>query len=192
MGHISVIRAGTRLFDHLIVAIADNPAKTTTFSAKDRLTMLKEVVEILKKDWDCSVSIRYVYDDKELVEQVETLGCRLDADMYSNEFTVDYARRKGAEFLLRGIRGEEDLSFEMNLVDFNSDMETGYPLIQTIWVPCRQHNRILSSSFVKGLCGPEGWQEKVRGMVPECVFRKLLEWKGCPRWIEEQEAQRDF
>ena len=99
LGHISVIRAGAELFDELIVAIAENPQKQYTFSLEDRLAMLKEVVDACKEN----SSFHYKDDIAE-----ETPRCRIFADSFAGRFTIDYAREKKAQFLLRGLRNEDD------------------------------------------------------------------------------------
>jgi len=99
-GHLDVIRRGCVLFDQLIVAIAQNPAKHELFSVDERLAMTRQLLA------DGSENIS--------VESFKGL-------------TVDYARDIGASVILRGLRNVTDLNFEFQLALTNravADIET--------------------------------------------------------------------
>ena len=87
-GHLDVIRRGQDLFNRLIVAIGQNPAKPELFTMDERRQMIQKLV------MDCG--------DEVTVETYDGL-------------TVDYARRVGAKVILRGIRNVTDLNFEFQL-----------------------------------------------------------------------------
>ncbi len=98
-GHLDVIRRGRALFDELVVAIGQNPAKAELFSVEEREKMISELVSDL---------------DNVSVATFEGL-------------TVDYARSLRATAILRGIRNVTDLNFEFQLALTNravADVET--------------------------------------------------------------------
>jgi pantetheine-phosphate adenylyltransferase len=142
-GHLWMIRQGAHLFDRLIVAIGTNPDKTYTFSHEERLEMLRAELGDLD-----NVSI----------------------DEFHNRFLVDFARENGACYMIRGIRSTHDYEYERVMRHINADMA---PRVLTIFLMPPRDIAELSSSMVKGLIGPEGWEEQVRRYVPESVFALL-------------------
>ena len=144
-GHLWMFEEGAALFDDFIVAVGINPDKKYTFSINERLEMLREIT---KKHENITL------------------------DTFENQFLVNYAKNIGANYVLRGIRSEQDYGFERSMRHINGDLN---PDITTIFLmPPREISEV-SSSLVKGLIGPEGWRNIVRKYVPEVVYNKLLE-----------------
>jgi pantetheine-phosphate adenylyltransferase len=90
-GHIDLIQRGSKLFDHLTVAILNNPVKDPLFSVEERVEMLKESTACL-----ANVSV-----------------ATFDGLM------VDFARRQGAMAVLRGIRAISDYEYEFQMALMN-------------------------------------------------------------------------
>lgn len=151
LGHLWVINQAAELFDHLIVAIGDNPQKKCTFSVADRLDMVQS-----------SISSHHLGDDK------------INVDYFNNQYLVNYAKSKHARFIIRGVRNSQDFEYEKVLRNVNSDINT-HPEITTIFVVPPRELCEVSSSIVKSLCGPEGWEQLVCQFVPSPVFQKLKE-----------------
>jgi len=152
LGHMYMIERGAELFDRLIVAVGVNPNKRYTFSVQERLRMLRRCVRELKN---------------------------VEVDSFEGRFLVHYAHSRGAGYILRGIRTEEDYRFEHAMRNVNEDLRPG---ITTVFlIPPRELCEI-SSSFVKGLVGFEGWQDVVKPCVPAPVFESLT--KADIRWSE--------
>jgi len=148
-GHLWMIEQGVALFNELIVAVGVNPGKKYTFSLKERLKVLDEVI------W------------------TEISGCAEDIviDSFENDFLVNYARSMDADYILRGIRSVEDYEFERGVRHINSDLQSD---ITTIFLmPPREISEV-SSSLVKGLIGPNGWKDVVKRYVPAPVFDLIL------------------
>jgi len=102
-------------------------------------------------------------------------------DSFENQFLVNYADSIGGEIILRGIRSVNDYENEKGMRYTNSDLN---PSIDTIFlIPPRKIAEV-SSSFVKGLIGPEGWEEVIERYVPRSVYNSLLiKFKGLQsRW----------
>jgi pantetheine-phosphate adenylyltransferase len=144
-GHLWMINQGLRMFDRLYVAIGSNPSKNYTFLRDERMKMLEDSIP------SCE---------------------RLTLSHFDNMYLVDYAQQVGAKYILRGIRNQNDYEYERVMRHINGDMAPD--IITTILMPPRSMSEI-SSSIVKGLIGPEGWQEIVRLYVPPAVFEKLQE-----------------
>jgi len=144
LGHLWIIKAGSSLFDKLFVAVGTNPDKKGYFSLEDRMAMLRESVAGYKN---------------------------VVVDKYTNKFLIKYAESIGARFILRGIRSTTDYEYEkaMNYVNRHLNPE----IVTVSLLPPREMVEI-SSSTVRGLIGPEGWESVVAEYVPQCVLERLM------------------
>jgi pantetheine-phosphate adenylyltransferase len=143
-GHMYMIREGARLVDELVVAIGINPDKRYTFTLEQRINFLKR----------CTGGIANV---------------RLDH--FSNLFLVDYAKKIKADYILRGIRNPNDYEYERAMRYINEDLN---PKVTSVFlVPPREISEV-SSSFVKGLVGPRGWEKVVRDYVPAPICTQFI------------------
>ncbi|MEQ8189763.1 MAG: hypothetical protein ABRQ39_17475 [Candidatus Eremiobacterota bacterium] len=80
-----------------------------------------------------------------------------------DSFLVRYVESIGANYILRGIRSENDYSFERVMRNINGDMNSD---ITTLFhIPPREIAEV-SSSMVKGLIGPDDWRSVVKKYVP--------------------------
>jgi pantetheine-phosphate adenylyltransferase len=147
IGHVWMVEQGSRLFDRLTVAVGINPEKRYTFSLEDRLEMLRESLKDYKN---------------------------LSLGSFSNLYLIDYARSIGATHILRGIRSESDYEYERTMRNVNGDMD---PKICSVFLMPPRDIAEVSSSMVKGLAGPNGWQKVVRKYVPEPVYRRFKHQK---------------
>ena len=143
-GHMYMIREGARLFDELVVAVGVNPGKSTTFDVDTRLALLNEIT-------DGMPNVR--------------------VDSFEHKYLVSYAADQGAQFILRGLRNAQDFEYERTMRMVNADMQPG---ISTVFLITPRDLAETSSSFVKSLVGPDGWEAVVRTFVPEPVMRQLL------------------
>lgn len=146
-GHLWIIKQACRLFDHVIVAIGDNPNKSYLFSADERLEMLESLVEEFP-------NVKF-----------EVLG---------NKYLARYAQEMNIPFLIRGIRSNQDFEYEKGMAHINTNIA---PEIETVYLIPPLAITQISSSMVKGLVGPEGWEESVKKYVPRGVM-KLLKKKA--------------
>jgi pantetheine-phosphate adenylyltransferase len=96
----------------------------------------------------------------------------VEVAQFSDRFLVDYARQRGAAYIVRGIRNPEDYEYERAMRNINADLA---PDIVTVFImPPRDHAEI-SSSFVKGLVGPNGWQRTVKKFIPREIYGSFIE-----------------
>ena len=138
-----MIEQGLEMFDHLIVAIGSNPSKSYSFTVEERL---------------------------ELLHASTTASKRLVIAHFDNRYLVDYAKKMGAKYVLRGIRSPNDYEYERVMRHINADMA---PEITTVFLMPPRDIAELSSNMIKGLTGPTGWEDTVRRYVPEPVFHAL-------------------
>lgn len=97
LGHLDVIRRGSRIFDELIVIVATNPSKSSRFTKEERLDFLRAVTRDLP-------------------------NVRVDAH---EGLIVDFVRRLGSCVLLRGIRTMSDYEAEFQMALTNRALLPG-------------------------------------------------------------------
>lgn len=147
-GHLWMIERGLEMFDRLIVAIGSNPSKSYSFTVDERLELLRASLPTCE---------------------------RLTIAHFDNRYLVDYAKKMEAKYILRGIRSPHDYEYERVMRQINADMA---PEITTVFLMPPRDIAELSSSMIKSLTGPVGWQDTVRRYVPTPVFQMLEERGG--------------
>lgn len=105
-----------------------------------------------------------------LRESVERVG-NVSVTSFSNLYLIDYAQQIGATHILRGIRSESDYEYERTMRNINGDLDSG---ICTVFLMPPRDIAEVSSSMVKGLVGPKGWQRVAKKYVPRPVYRRLI------------------
>jgi pantetheine-phosphate adenylyltransferase len=140
-GHVDIIERGARLFDRIIVAILVNAEKAPLFTMAER-------VEIARK----------VFKDHPNVE-VDTFEGLL----------VDYAARRKANVLVRGLRAVSDFEYEFQMALMNRHLN---PSIETVFMMPAEKYSYISSRLIKEVFALGG---QVHGLVPELVETRLRE-----------------
>lgn len=143
-GHLWMIMEAQLLFDNLVVAIGSNPNKKSTYSIVEREQMLK------------NITVNFP---------------NVEIDVFENKFLVDYASSIGASFIIRGIRTGADYEYERAIRYINADLQ---PSIKTIFLMPPREIAEISSTMVKGMVGPAGWQQMIQRYVPPAVYAKIL------------------
>lgn len=140
IGHLDVIQRASHLFDHVYVVIMENKNKNVTFKAQERLEMILKVIGDLD-----NVSA-----------------------MIGEGLTVDYAKKVGANILVRGIRAVMDYEYEMQQATANMTMS---PDIETVFLLTRPEYSFMSSSAVKEIASNGG---NIRPFVPEVLLDQVM------------------
>jgi pantetheine-phosphate adenylyltransferase len=139
-GHIDVIERSVRLFEIVVVAIITNPAKQPLFTIEERREMLEEIV-----------SKRFP---------------NVEVDVFHG-LLVDYAKRKRAQAIVRGIRAVADYEYEFQMALMNRRLS---PQIETVFMMPAEQYSYLSSRLVKEIAELGG---SVKGLVPDTVEKRL-------------------
>jgi pantetheine-phosphate adenylyltransferase len=139
-GHVDIILRGARLFDRIVVAILVNPEKAPLFTPTERMEIAREV-----------------FASQTNVE-VDTFAGLL----------VDYARHRGANVIVRGLRAVSDFEYEMQMALMNRHLS---PELETVFMMPGEAYTYLSSRLVKEVFALGG---DVTGLVPPIVQRRLL------------------
>jgi pantetheine-phosphate adenylyltransferase len=138
-GHLDLIERGEKMFDRLIVAVLKNTEKEPMFSVPERVEMLRDVT----RQWE-SVEI----------------------DVFEG-LLVDYARKRGAAVILRGIRAVSDYEYELQMALMNRKLE---PRLETVFMMPGETYSYLSAKVVREIAHFGG---PLAGLVPPSVEKRL-------------------
>jgi len=138
-GHIDLIERASQIFDQLVVAVLTNLEKAPLFSIEERVEMLREV----------------------------TAGMpNVSVDTFSG-LLVDYAMKKKARVILRGIRAFTDYEYELQMALMNRQLQ---PNLETVFLTPAEAYSHISSRLVKEIFQHGG---SVSGLVPPVVEQRL-------------------
>lgn len=140
-GHIDLIKRALKIFDRVIIAVAHNPEKKPLFTVEERITMLKRATKGLKGV---------------VIEDFDSL-------------VVDYARRKSASVVIRGLRMLSDFEYEFQMALTNRKLAED---IETIFMMPSEQYSYLSSKLIKEAVALGA---DVKAFVPKFVEKALAE-----------------
>ena len=138
LGHLDIIVRASKIFDKLIVGVPINPDKHASFSVEERMELLRRVVE--------AEGLQNVE-----VDRVEGL-------------LADYAKRRGAMVIIKGLRAMSDFEYEFQQALTNKKLN---PELETMFLSTSAENMFLSSSMVKQVAGFGG---DISHFVPPCIL----------------------
>lgn len=141
-GHLDIVDRALDLFDKIIIAIAINPGKEPLFTLEERIQM-----------------IRQCYPDA---------SSRVEIDPISG-LLVEYARRRKAKTIVRGLRAVSDFDYEFQLALMNRRLERE---VETIFLMSGFRWIYISSSIIKDAARHGG---NIENLVPSHVESKLKE-----------------
>ncbi len=140
-GHLDILRRSLRIFDRVIVSLADNVRKKPLFSVDQRRQQILDAVG---------------HDN------------RVEVDAFTG-LLIDYARRRKAGFIIRGLRALGDFEYEFQLAHMNRHLS---PEVETLFMMTAEETFYVSSSLVKEVAQFGG---DVSALVPPGVQRALKE-----------------
>ena len=148
VGHLDVVKRAAALFDELYVLLAVNTSKKYVFSEMTRLEIIRKAVAGISN------------------VKVETF----------DGLTVDFMKRVGAKFLVRGIRGAADVEYEQTVAWNNQVL---YPECETIFLSSAPEHLMVSSTVVReilkvGVAKDDAGMAKLAKYVPADVVPILL------------------
>lgn len=146
-GHLDILKRALKLFDKVIITIARNSAKDPLFSEKERLAMIRQSVGRMK-------------------------GVEIDS---FDGLLVDYARKKKATAVVRGLRVISDFEYELQMALMNRKLNEH---VVTVFLMPNEKYTYLNSSIVRVIAGHRG---DIRQFVPRHVLRMLEEKLVRPR-----------
>ncbi|MFZ3065034.1 MAG: pantetheine-phosphate adenylyltransferase [Nitrospirota bacterium] len=140
-GHIDLVERSLGIFDEVIIALAPNPKKIPLFTIEERIEMIKTATKGL--------------------ENVKT-------DVF-NGLLVNYAKKKKAKAIIRGLRAVSDFEYEFQMALMNRRLDSR---IETVFLMPSEEYSYLTSTIIKEIAAFKG---SVNGLVPKIVEDKLKE-----------------
>lgn len=138
-GHVDIIERGSHLFDQIVVAVATNQEKSPLFTIDERVAIIRDVFRHRSN------------------VQVDTFSGLL----------VEYAVRKRASALVRGLRAVSDFEYEYQMALMNRRL---YPQLETVFMMPAEQYTYISSRLIKEVFMLGG---EVGGLVPPVVEERL-------------------
>lgn len=138
-GHIDVVERAAQMFDRVIILVAHNTSKAPLFSDEERIAMIQEVFRRHRN--------------------IEVEGF--------NGLLVDYARKRKASVVVRGLRAVSDFEIEFQMALTNRKMSGD---LETIFLVPREQYSYLNSTIVREIARLGG---DVSDFVPATVRRRL-------------------
>ena len=139
-GHLDVLERASKMFDSVVIAVLNHPNKQSFLSVEERVNLIKETTKNMP-----NVS-------------VDSFG----------GLTVEYAKKIGASFLIRGLRTITDFEYEIKLCQTNQVIA---PNIDTVFLSTRPEHNFISSSIVKEL---SNHKTDISKFVPKNVVEYML------------------
>lgn len=137
LGHEDIVRRSLALVDRVIVAVAVHPSKEPLFTVAERVALLSGV-----------------FDDDQRIEVTSFEG-----------LLADFARRRDAGVVIRGLRAVSDFEYESQMALMNREL---YPQLETVFLVPALHLTYLSSSLVREIA-------RLNGDVGACVSPSVAE-----------------
>ena len=137
-GHLDVNNRGLKLFDRVIVAVGQNPLKDELFTAEQRVAMIRKLVRDMPR------------------VTVESYDC----------LTVEFARRKKADVMLRGLRNLTDVQYEFQLAMTNRAVAG----IETVFIMTSEEFGFVNSTIVREVALLGG---DVSKLIPVSVYEEV-------------------
>ncbi|MGB1360516.1 MAG: pantetheine-phosphate adenylyltransferase [Alphaproteobacteria bacterium] len=120
-GHIDIIKRSIKIFDKLIIGVAEDNAKQSTFNVSERVELIKSVINELG-----------------LADKVEVQGF--------SGLLVNMAHKNNASVIIRGLRAVADFEFEFQLAVMNYKIADD---VETLFLMASDTQQFVSSRFVK-------------------------------------------
>jgi pantetheine-phosphate adenylyltransferase len=139
-GHLDVINRGMKLFDELIIAVGRSPVKNQLFTPEERVEMIAQ-----------------------LISQRRMPGVSVES---FDGLTVEYAAKKKADVILRGLRSLTDVQYEFQLAMTNRAVAG----IETIFIMTSEQYGFTSSTLIREVASLGG---DLSNLIPESIYNSV-------------------
>ena len=138
-GHLDILKSGSEIFDKVIIAVSYNLNKKGFLSVEERIELIKKSVAHFEN---------------------------VEVDAFEG-LTIEYAKKKGADILLRGLRTSFDFEYELQLSQTNNAL---YNDLKTVFLITKPEYNFISSSMVREILANKG---DISKFVPAAVNEYL-------------------
>ena len=139
-GHIDILKSGAEIFDKVIIAVSYNSSKKGFLTVEERVQLIKESTIDLKN---------------------------VEVDSFEG-LTIEYAKKRNTNILLRGLRTSFDFEYELQLSQANNSL---YKDIKTVFLITKPEYNFISSSMVREILVNNG---DISNFVPKAVNDFLI------------------
>ena len=140
-GHLDILKNASGIFDKVIIAVAHNGEKKGFLSIEERVELIKKSIKGLEN---------------------------VEVDAFEG-LTIEYAKKRGAEILIRGLRAVSDFEYEMQLSQTNSAL---CDEIKTVFLTTKPKYNFISSSTIREILQNNG---DISKFVPQAVNEYLTQ-----------------
>ncbi|HEX4738414.1 MAG TPA: pantetheine-phosphate adenylyltransferase [Allosphingosinicella sp.] len=119
LGHMDIIRRGTKLVDRLVIGVTTNPSKSPMFSVDERMAMVRR--------------------------EIAPVGSGIEVVSFDS-LLMDFAEREGATMILRGLRAVADFEYEYQMAGMNQQLNDR---IETVFLMADVSLQPIASRLVK-------------------------------------------
>lgn len=144
LGHLDIIIRASRLVDKLIIGVLQNKSKKPLFDSDEKVAMIEQVIR----------------------ENTDLTNVEIEA---FDGLLVDFAKRKKADIIVRGLRAITDFEYELQIAQTNHKLDKR---IDTVFFTTSVEYSYLSSSAVKEIAAFGG---DIRQFVPECIVQSVYD-----------------
>ena len=148
-GHIDIIVRAGHMTDRLIVSVAKDGGKTALFSLKERVAMVEEQIETIRKTH-------------------HGITAEIKVQPFSG-LLMHFAEQQKAKMIFRGLRAVTDFDYEFQMTGMNRRLN---PTIETVFLMASETNQFISSRMVKEIVQLGG---DISSFGPSQVKDALLE-----------------
>ncbi len=145
-GHLDIIKRSLQLVDRLVIGVATNPSKNPMFTLDERVAMVVSEVQ-------------------EIAVVTKT---QIDVVAF-DELLMFFAKRVGANFIIRGLRAVADFEYEFQMTGMNYQID---PDIETVFLMADPKYQAIASRLVKEVAIYDG---KISAFVPTAVDKAVRE-----------------
>lgn len=143
-GHTAIIKSGLVAFEKIIVAVLNNEAKRPLFSVAERMEMIRETIVDMGAD-----------------------PKRVEVDSFDG-LLVNYAAKRNAHVILRGLRAVADFEYELQMANMNRHLNPG---VETVFIMADDAYFYVASTLVKEVAKLGG---DISELVPAPILPRLL------------------
>ena len=138
-GHLDIATRAAKLFEKLIIGVYDNPAKSILFTTEERVKLVRQTIVNLPN---------------------------IEVESFTG-LTVGFAKKIGAQVIVRGLRMSGDFEREFDMAMMNKKL---YPEVELVCLMANQEYQFLSSSLLKEVASLKG---NIDDLVPKHVVTAL-------------------
>jgi pantetheine-phosphate adenylyltransferase len=144
-GHLDIIGRAARMFDRLVVGVAENAGKGPLFPIEDRVSLVQAELQAVTDRTGTAIEVRPF-----------------------NSLLIHFAHEVGANVIVRGLRAVSDFDYEFQMAGMNYRLDAN---IETVFLMASERHQFISSRFVKEIAQLGG---DIASFVPPLTLERTL------------------